>query len=407
MIAYGIGILPVIKNLRRALPDVTQPWYDDYARDLGMFAILETYFDLLPHQVPVRGYHPKPSKSVLIVCPDNIEAGNFFGRRHGFKVCTGARYLGGYIKDDESKRDWLRKRTLTWEKNINTISKTMGKYPQEIYARSSTCNPIRMDISSTRHLVHGRRVCGSGEDDLGNLLALSFLRKNENPLPYSGSFKYNASQEIRTGNPEYSDVSTVEVLKLHAGERRLGTGRDGRRSILQCWPPPYSKWETMWQEERLVHCVLILNQVFSKQPQSYWQAPINTRQNHRCLAERMRYYSFRYITIWYVISGFLCACYNVSPINLQSHCDGCGTVFGVTHTISCSIDVLVIARHRKIRDWLLYLPLPFRFKVYNTDLVIVTQPKKEEFPIQLARTSQCSFFIQTYKPFFLKLGSFG
>ena len=49
-------------------------------------------------------------------------------------MCTGARYLGGYIGDSESKRDCLRKRTLTWEKNINTISKTAGKYPQESYA---------------------------------------------------------------------------------------------------------------------------------------------------------------------------------------------------------------------------------------------------------------------------------
>ena len=57
-----------------------------------------------------------------------------FGARYGFKVFTGTRYLGGYIGDDKSKRDWLRERTLTWEKSIKTISKTAGKYPQESYA---------------------------------------------------------------------------------------------------------------------------------------------------------------------------------------------------------------------------------------------------------------------------------
>ena len=57
-----------------------------------------------------------------------------FGARHRFRVCTGARYLGGYIGDDKSKRDWLRERTLTWERNINKISKSTGKYPQESYA---------------------------------------------------------------------------------------------------------------------------------------------------------------------------------------------------------------------------------------------------------------------------------
>ena len=36
----------------------------------------------------------------------------------------------------------------------------------------------------------------------------------------------------------------------------------------------------------------------------------------------------------------------------------------------------------------------------NYALVIVTQPKEEEFPIQLAKISQCSFLIQIYKTIF-------
>ena len=31
---------------------------------------------------------------------------------------------------------------------------------------------------------------------------------------------------------------------------------------------------------------------------------------------------------------FLCARYNFSPVNLKSHCDRCGTAFGVTHALS-------------------------------------------------------------------------
>ena len=106
MIAYGIGILPLIKNLKREIPDVTQPWYVDNTKALGMFARLETYFDLLTCQGPGWGYHPEPSKSVLIVHPDNLKAGKVFGRRHGFKVCMGTRYLGGCIWDNKSKRDF-------------------------------------------------------------------------------------------------------------------------------------------------------------------------------------------------------------------------------------------------------------------------------------------------------------
>ena len=100
MIVYRIGILPLIKNLKRAIHDATHPRYADDAGALVTFVILETYFDSLTCQVPGRGYCPKPSKRVLIIRPENIEAVKFFRARHGFKVCTGARYLGGYIRDD-------------------------------------------------------------------------------------------------------------------------------------------------------------------------------------------------------------------------------------------------------------------------------------------------------------------
>ena len=76
---------------------------------------------MLIRQGPGLGYYLKPSKSVLIVRLENLEAVKVFGARHGFKVRTGARYLGGYIGDDDSISDWLREHTVTWENNINTI----------------------------------------------------------------------------------------------------------------------------------------------------------------------------------------------------------------------------------------------------------------------------------------------
>ena len=87
------------------------------------------------------------------------------------------------------------------------------------------------------HLEHRRLVNGSGEDDSRNLFASFFLRKDENPLSISRSSKYNEGQEIRIGTPESSEVSSVEVLKLHVREIITGTGRDGRGGIIQCRPP--------------------------------------------------------------------------------------------------------------------------------------------------------------------------
>ena len=129
MIAYSIGILPLIKNLKREIPDVTQPWYTDDAGALGMFAIIDTSFNSLTRQGPGRIYYPEPSKSVLIIHLENLEAVKEFRERHVFKVCTGARYLGGYIRGNESNHNCMIYSTLTWENNNRTIRKTAGEYP--------------------------------------------------------------------------------------------------------------------------------------------------------------------------------------------------------------------------------------------------------------------------------------
>ena len=40
---------------------------------------------------------------------------------HGFKVCTGTYYLVGFIRNDDSKIDWLQDCTFKWENYIQTI----------------------------------------------------------------------------------------------------------------------------------------------------------------------------------------------------------------------------------------------------------------------------------------------
>ena len=41
IIAYGIGILPLIKNLKQELPKINHPWYHDNAGALGRFVIID------------------------------------------------------------------------------------------------------------------------------------------------------------------------------------------------------------------------------------------------------------------------------------------------------------------------------------------------------------------------------
>ena len=72
IIAFSISIIPFIKNLKRYIPNFTELWYANNAGELGTFAIIGTYFNSLTRQRSDRGYHTEPSKSVLILHPDNL-----------------------------------------------------------------------------------------------------------------------------------------------------------------------------------------------------------------------------------------------------------------------------------------------------------------------------------------------
>ena len=133
-VAYGIGVLLMIKRSKAEYPDITQPWYTYNSNALGMFNNIGLYFNLLRNFGPDSGYYPKPPRRFLIVHPDNPVVRKEHGLHHSFKVCTGALYLSGFIGGDKSKREWLNDRTSNWEKIICAITKTAGKYPQESYA---------------------------------------------------------------------------------------------------------------------------------------------------------------------------------------------------------------------------------------------------------------------------------
>ena len=72
LIAYGIGVLPLIKDLRRAHPHVTQPWYADDAGTGPKFEEIIDHFRDLQLRGPAWGYYPEPTKSILVVAKMNV-----------------------------------------------------------------------------------------------------------------------------------------------------------------------------------------------------------------------------------------------------------------------------------------------------------------------------------------------
>ena len=72
MITYGVGVLPLICNLRRDHPRVTQPRYVDDARAGGKFGDVMSHFRDLQLRGPARAYFTDPTKRILVVDERNV-----------------------------------------------------------------------------------------------------------------------------------------------------------------------------------------------------------------------------------------------------------------------------------------------------------------------------------------------
>ena len=70
---YGVGTLPIIRELKTEFPAAKQQWcaYDESTA--GYCADIRAQFERLQQLGSKYGYFPESSKSVLIVTPHNVE----------------------------------------------------------------------------------------------------------------------------------------------------------------------------------------------------------------------------------------------------------------------------------------------------------------------------------------------
>ena len=134
MIAYGIGVLPLIRELMNTHPQVTHPWYADDTGARGAFQLVQEHFRYLETRGPSQGYYLDPTKSILVVAPGNVAQAEEKFRGLGNRVVTGHRYLGGFIGDADAEMGWLREKIWGWTESVKLLAGVAHKHPQSTYA---------------------------------------------------------------------------------------------------------------------------------------------------------------------------------------------------------------------------------------------------------------------------------
>ena len=131
---YGLGIQPLTKHLSATIDHKTckQSWYADDSTAVGRLEEMRRWWDELAAMGPKYGYHPKPSKTVLILKDQSLimEAKRIFGGT-GIKLTTeGERHLGAVIGSDGFRRSYVKKKVGKWIEDVEQLSIIGREEPQ-------------------------------------------------------------------------------------------------------------------------------------------------------------------------------------------------------------------------------------------------------------------------------------
>jgi hypothetical protein len=110
-----------------------QIWYADDAASGGKLRDIKEWWDQLGEIGPLFGYHPKASKTWLIVKPEFIQkAKDMFPDINITDV--GHKYLGSYIGTDAGKQTFVEDKVKEWMKDIEELADIATREPQAAYS---------------------------------------------------------------------------------------------------------------------------------------------------------------------------------------------------------------------------------------------------------------------------------
>ena len=136
MPSYAIGILPLLSLIK---PEVEpeEMKHVAYADDLGggsKLVKLRGWWDKTVESGPAFGYHPKASKSWLIVKPDLLESAKEIFKDSGVNITTnGHKYLGGFIGAAEGTVDYMDSLVKDWMSQLDVLISFAKTEPQAAY----------------------------------------------------------------------------------------------------------------------------------------------------------------------------------------------------------------------------------------------------------------------------------
>ena len=134
MIAYGIEVLPIIRELQDAHHCIIQPWYADYEGAGVSFDNLMAHLKDLHGKRPLQCYFLELTKSILVGSTRIVDRYEDFLCGMKLDVVTRSHYFDGFIGNWDAKGTWLEDNVQGWAESVRTLSVVACKHLQTAYS---------------------------------------------------------------------------------------------------------------------------------------------------------------------------------------------------------------------------------------------------------------------------------
>ena len=351
MVLYGIGMLPLTRKLKDAVPECIQPWYADDAGAGGEFDDIERFFKLLQLWGPARGYFPEPTKSILVVKPQSVERATARFAHLGFQIQTGARYLGGFVGDDAQQTEFVDTKVTEWATGIRRLGTIARSSPQ--------CAFIALQKSFQQEWQHLQRVVdgiSTQFDPIEDALRTVFLPNllgGTTPTVIPPTLRTLLSLPVKKAGIGIVLPTESAAIRHQASAACTAILTD---SLIESTPLCMGDHQTAMREGRTsvrtsgtaIACST-LDSICAT------MSPLDSRRTRRneeagaWLSIQPTYTNGLSLSKDEWRDGVRMR-YGLELKDLQKKCDGCGCRFSVEHALKCKQGGLVVGRHNEVRD---------------------------------------------------------
>ena len=344
--------MPIVEQMRAALPETLVPWYADDSGAVGKAADTARGLKFLQEEGPRYGYHPEPAKCIYVCKAEDEACAREEFERLGLHIqySRGERYLGGFVGSAKEKDKLIKEKVENWVQDVLVMAAVAAKYPQSAYIGYVKCKQpewqyVQRVVADIAHFFEPLEeairyhfipaLLGLKSDELDSDLQQTLTHSVKtggmgilNPM--------DTAQRVHSISAAATGCLTASLIR-NDGTFAIDEHNRTARKATQAARKSRIDDEMLSLTRRGEGNATKQRRDKRNTKNGAWLTVVPTEKNGTVLLP----------TEW---RDSVKLRYNFSPQGMQTHCDGCNSAMTVEHALSCKKGGLVHARHDELRN---------------------------------------------------------